>query len=332
MLRLSSTEEDPRMHLRTKFAAYAFVVVSMTLVLIAPVHATEHVRVVTSFDVAAGELPEGVAVDKRGNVYVSLIAPVSEIRKITPEGEQSLLVDLGVGGLGPLGLAVDAPGNVYAGVVTFDAATQGVYRIVPDGTATRLPGSEAIGFANGLAFDKRGNLYATDTIAGAVWRIPPGGEAALWVQDPLLVGTGVLDTGFPVGANGIAYRGGEMIVSNTEQGTLVRIPILPDGSAGTPAVLIADEALFGSDGITVDVLGSIYVAVIAQSTIVRVTGESITTLADETDGINQASSLAFGTGRVDRKSLFAVNFGIFSPTPTPELLEIPVGVPGAPVP
>ncbi len=165
-----------------------------------------------------------------------------------------------------------------------------------------------------------------------MWRFPRGGEAELWVQSPLLVGTGVLGTGFPVGANGIAYRSGQMIVTNTELGTLVRIPILPDGSAGTPEVMLEDAALFGSDGITVDVRGSLYVAVIAQSTIVRVSGDSITTIADASDGINQASSLAFGTGRVDRKSLFAVNFGIFTSTPTPQLLEIPVGVPGAPVP
>jgi hypothetical protein len=32
----------------------------------------------------------------------------------------------------------------------------------------------------------------------------------------------------------------------------------------------------------------------------------------------------------DRTSLFAVNFGVFSPAPTPALLKVEVGVPGAP--
>jgi sugar lactone lactonase YvrE len=298
----------------------------------APVHATEPIEVVVTFDASAGELPEGVAVDKRGNVYVSLTAPVSEIRKITPSGAQSTLVDLGVGGLGPLGLAVDAVGNVYAGVITFDAATQGVYRVSQDGTAARLPGSEAIGFANGLAFDERGNLFITDTIAGAVWRIPRRGSAELWLQDPLLEGTGVLGAGFPVGANGIAHARQAVIVDNTELGTLVRIPILPDGSAGEPSVLLEDPAIFGADGLALDARGGIYVAVIAQSTIVRVVGDSITTIADSGDGINQASSIAFGTGRGQRKTLFGVNFGVFSSTPTPSLFKVPVGVPGAPLP
>jgi sugar lactone lactonase YvrE len=317
------------MRLRRIIAALAVAALALQT---GPVRATGHVEVVVSFDAAAGELPEGVAVDKRGNVFVSLIAPVSEIRKITPTGDQSTLVDLGVGGNGPLGLAVDAPGNVYVGVATFDPATQGVYRVSKGGTATRLPGSEAIAFANGLAFDKRGNLFVADSIGGAVWRIPRGGSAELWIQDPLIEGTGELGIGFPVGANGIAHHRNAMIVSNTELGTLVRIPIRPDGDAGTPTVIADDPALLGADGIALDVRGAVYVAVIAQSTIVRVDGGSIATIADAGDGINQASSIAFGTGRGDRKSLFAVNFGIFSPAPTPELLKIAVGVPGAPLP
>ena len=157
----------------------------------------DHVETVVTFDLAAGELPEGVAVDRRDNVYVSLIAPVSEIRKITPSGQQSTLVDLNVGGFGPLGLAVGAGGAVYAAVATSDPATQGVYRVTRDGTATRLPGTEAISFPNDLAFDRRGNLFVTDTAGGAGWRIPRGGSAELSIQDPLLEGTGELGAGSP---------------------------------------------------------------------------------------------------------------------------------------
>lgn len=71
---------------------------------------------------------------------------------------------------------------------------------------------------------------------------------------------------------------------------------------------------------------------IAQSTIVRVDGDTIETLATQDDGLNQASSIAFGQGIRDRMSLFGVNFGIFSPEPTPSLFRLPVGVPGAPAP
>ena len=63
------------------------------------------------FDLAQGELPEGVAVDKVGNVYVSLDTPRGEIRKFAPDGEESVLIEFG--NTGALGMAVDAQGNVY---------------------------------------------------------------------------------------------------------------------------------------------------------------------------------------------------------------------------
>ncbi|MDP9331344.1 MAG: hypothetical protein M3P11_11980 [Actinomycetota bacterium] len=294
--------------------------------------AGDKVEVVVSFDATKGQLPEGVAEDKSGNVYVDFISPVSELRKIAPDGTQTVVTDFPTGGLGPLGLAVDAPGNVYVCLTTFDPSTGGIYRVSRDGTSVRLPGTEALQFCNGLAFDKLGNLYATDSIGGAVWKIPPGGSAQEWIQDPLLEGNGAFGMAFPIGANGITFASHSLVVDNSEKASLMRIPIRVDGSAGTPQIIAEGPALFGSDGITLDVFGRPYVAVIAQNKIVRVSGGSVTTLVDASDGIVGASSLVFGTGRGDRLSLYAVNFGIFSAVPEPALLRIPIGVPGRPVP
>jgi sugar lactone lactonase YvrE len=316
------------MRLRAFLATLA---VTALLLPTGPAQAAE-IETLVTFDVGASELPEGVAVDVRGNIFVSLTAPVSEIRKIAPTGEQTTLVDLGLGGFGPLGLAVDARGNVYSAAASFDPATQGVYRVTPDGTATRLPGTGAIAFPNGLAFDQRGNLYVSDS-SGAVWRIPRGGEAEVWSDDPLLVGDGSAGAGVPIGANGITFRSpNEIVVGNTDLATLVSIPILSDGSAGDAFVIVEDPAIFGIDGLTVDARGTIYACVIVQSTIVRITGDGIETLADADDGITSASSIAFGQGMRDHRSLYGVNFGIFSPQPAPSLFRLSVGVPGAPQP
>jgi sugar lactone lactonase YvrE len=304
---------------------------AVTALLLPAAARAAEIETLVTFDLAASELPEGVAVDTRGNIFVSLTAPVSEIRKIAPSGEQTTLADLGLGGFGPLGLAVDARGNVYAAAASFDPATQGVYRITPDGTATRLPGTGAIALPNGIAFDQRGNLYVADS-TGAVWRIPPGGEAEVWSDDPLLVGDGSAGAGLPLGANGITYRANQVVVGNTDLGMLVSIPILPSGAAGDATVIVDDPAIFGVDGLTVDASGTIYACVIAQSTIVRVGDGGIETLADADDGINGASSIAFGQGPRDHRSLYGVNFGVFSPQPTPSLFRLPVGVPGAPQP
>jgi sugar lactone lactonase YvrE len=316
------------------------IVLSLIIVLFAlpaDASAISTLEVLTSFNPAAGELPEGLAVDKTGNIYVSF-TPIGKILQIAPDGSHSLLATLPTGGgFGPTGLAVDAPGNLYAADVTDNPATRGVYRIGRGGTVVRLPGSGAIMFPNGLAFDQRGNLYVTDSALAAVWRFARGGGAAeLWVQSPLLAGTGAFGLGFPIGANGIAYRHGDLFVTNTEGAQLVRIPVRPDGSAGTPKLVVHDAALFGADGLAIDVHGNFFVAVSGQSTLLRIAadGGAITTLATAADGLDFDSSLAFGTGRGDRKALFLVNFALFDPPGTahPALLRLEVGVPGMPLP
>ena len=314
-------------------AVVFLIFVSLTLPL--TVSASGGVETLVTFNPAASEFPEGVAVDKTGNVYVS-VTPIGQIRRFAPDGSQSLLATLpATGQFGPTGLAVDASGNVYAADVTFSAATRGVYRITRDGTSERLPGTSAILFANGLAFDQRGNLYVTDSILAAIWRIPPGRAAEIWAQDPLLAGNGSFGFGFPIGANGIAYRNGELFVANTEVGQIVRIGVQPDGSAGAPAVLVQGPSLFGADGIALDVKRNLYIANSGQSTLLRIGADGVvTTLATAADGLDSPSSLAFGTGRGERKALFFVNFAFFGPPATahPALLRLQVGVPGVPLP
>lgn len=297
------------------------------------------VQVLRTYDPEAGEQPEGVAVDKRGRIYLTMTF-TGELRRIDPDGSESVVALLPTGnGFGPAGLALDAPGNVYVGVITFEAATHGVWRVTPSGSATRLPGSEAIAFPNGLAFGGRGTLYVADSVSGAVWAITKDGGVELWAQSPLLAGDDSGPLPFPVGANGIAYRHRTLYVTNSERGSIVTIPVNSDGSAGTPNLLVEDPALGGADGIALDVHGNLYVAVIGQSTVVRIPpdGSTVTVIADSSDGLDFASSLAFGTGRGERSTLYAVNFSIgplFGAPRThgPALLAFDVGVPGLPQP
>lgn len=297
------------------------------------------VQTLRMYNAEAGEQPEGITVDKRGKIYVSMPF-IGQLRRVDRDGSEHLVAPLPTGnGFGPVGLAVDAPGNVYVGVVTFNPETHGIWRVRPSGSATRLPGSSAIGFPNGVAFGDRGTLYATDSINGAVWAIPKGGSAHLWVQDPLLSGVGGGPLPFPIGANGITYRHRTLYVTNTEKGSVLAIPVRPDRSAGTPTVLAQGSALGGADGIAADIRGNLYVAVIAQSTIVRIPpdGRSITVIADGSDGLDWASSVAFGTSKGKRTTLYAVNFSIgplFGAPRThgPALLALDVGVRGLPQP
>jgi sugar lactone lactonase YvrE len=113
----------------------------------------------------------------------------------------------------------------------------------------------------------------------------------------------------------------------------VAIPSEPAGEAGKPTVVASSALLIGVDGIALDTHGNVYCAVNGQDMFVavRVDG-SIGVLATAADGLNQPSSVAFGTGERDHQSLFVVNFAVASPEPTPGVLKLTVGVPGRPLP
>jgi sugar lactone lactonase YvrE len=319
-----------------------------------------------------GVSPRGVAVDKVGNVYVSVgevraTFEYIQIRKFTPAGEQLFSVEIGQGTIG--GLAVSANGDLYVAMAA--GLDRGVWRMDREGNIDLLAGSNQIFFANGLAFDERGTLYVTESVSltiftpqgkpagpGSIWRIPRGGEAKLWMRDELLRGTGALGQPVWIGANGIAYYHGNLYVTNTEKGTVMRIPVQKDGSAGVPEVWTTLQEVFESplagfpipvmgDGIALDVHGNLYVAVLTRSAVVRINllDKSQQTVAAFRlpdylplyAPLDFPASLVFGTGKGERTSLFVTNLGmgkgLVPPLPWvgPSLTKIDAGVQGDPL-
>lgn len=287
-------------------------------------------------DFAPGNQPEGIALDHRGNIYVSNtrvtglnpLTRVAQMLRIASGGVVSKIATIGpvTTGTGALGVATERRGNIYVAVDAqeldpAESPTHGVWKVEPDGTIERIPGSEEIGTPNALAFDFHGNLYVTDSETGAIWRFPrdgrPGefGPGEIWVQDVLLA---PLPPGTPgdilptnqVGANGIAYhlRKG-LYVANTEKGLVARVPIRFDGSAGEVELIAQSPLLLSIDGITVDVSGNIYAAIpaarilqlrgIPTHSIMLIEPASGTILAVTTadEKFDFPTSLAFNAGR-----------------------------------
>ena len=308
---------------------------AFTVAAAAPALAQADVHVVVRFDESAGQNTEGIALDRTGDVFVS-VSPLGDLWKI-PAGSTTPQPFGHIDGIVPgrdfglLGLAVDVFGNVYGAVQSADPAADGVWRFDRrTGDATRLPGTDAIAIPNGLAFDTRGTLYVTDSAAGAIWRIPWGGSAQVWLQDPALSGDGSLGLGVPLGANGIAYRNGVFTVTNTEQRTILSI----DRSGSIDVVTTMSG---NPDGVAMDVFGNAYVAVNLQDTIARVAPDGSVDVVASGDPLDFPSSLAFGTARAQRRTLYGVNFSlseIFGLPPGfgPAVFTVSVGAPGVPVP
>ncbi|SEN56342.1 gliding motility-associated C-terminal domain-containing protein [Mucilaginibacter gossypiicola] len=144
-------------------------------------------------DVANIINPNGIAIDKDDNLYVS--DGNNAIRKISPSGYVYTLAGQPAAGtadgLGraakfnkPAGLAVDKDGNIYVA----DQAGFVIRKITPNGQVTTIAGSGSFGtgdgngtaanfqFPVGITVDPSGNLYVTDGGVGTVRRISPDGE------------------------------------------------------------------------------------------------------------------------------------------------------------
>jgi sugar lactone lactonase YvrE len=302
---------------------------------IAPAHAQADVNVIATFDESAGQNPEGIALDRTGDVFVS-VSPLGDLWKIpagstTPEPFGHLDGIVPGRDFGLLGLAVDVFGNVYGAAQSADPAVDGVWRFDrATGDATRLPGTNAIAIPNGLAFDTHGNLFVTDSAAGAIWRIPRGGSASVWLQDPALSGDGSLGLGVPLGANGIAIRNGLLTVTNTERHTILAI-------GGSKTIRVVTTLAGNPDGVAMDVFGNAYVAINLENEIDRVSpGGSVDEVASG-DPLDFPSSVAFGTARGFRGTLFGVNFSLseqfgLPPGSGPGVFTVDAGAPGMPMP
>ena len=212
-----------------------------------------------------GAFAEGLARGADGNLYASLTtwgdeANLGQIVKVSPTtGARTPFGDsFGVGGGLLPGLACDAQGRLYVAVAFSE--TPGVFRVEPSGPPAQILALPAESFPNGLAFEGR-YLYVTDSSLGAIWRTSVDGFAAPsvpWVSDPLLLpGTKPADHG--IGANGIAASPGRLVVSVSDAGRIVSLPIAADGSPGPVSVVAERGELRAADGIAFDSAGGLWI-------------------------------------------------------------------------
>lgn len=234
--------------------------------------------------------PEGIAVDRNGDVYVTGFNPRS------PAGPGSVFVFNRDGDflrtLHPTGstnalLGVDFHPDTHE-LLVIDFGGAKVLRVNPfDGQASVFTAPVGAMGLNALGFDKSGNVYISDSFRGTIWRTGPGGGVAEdWVSDPILRPAGAPPTppfGFPpFGANGLDFNRAQsaLFVANTGNDTIVRIPVLAGGVAGKPDTFT--NSVNGADGLFLDEHDNIWVCANQSDEIVVVdnTGKVISKLGD----------------------------------------------------
>ncbi|MFL6012628.1 MAG: SMP-30/gluconolactonase/LRE family protein [Gaiellaceae bacterium] len=207
---------------------------------------------------------EGLTGDADGNLYVVQRGGAAgcPVQRLAADGGAPVLVGQAAPPCGPSGLTFDAAGRLYLtglgaqsdqiGVLTPNAAAPPTATVF----ATGVPG------ANGLAFDRDGNLWTGDgtTGFGRVWRIPPTGGAGMemfrvqpmandvtggvgrdvrslppgTISPTTRMATNTLGSQ-PLVANGVAFaQDGSLLIADTARGALWRVELDEHGNVLSP--------------------------------------------------------------------------------------------------
>jgi gluconolactonase len=231
--------------------------------------------------------PEGVVWSSGGVLYAG--GEAGQIYEVTLDGDMREVATTG-GSL--LGLTMDGDGRIYA----CDCERLEVVRVDPRAGTAEAYSALPMTLPNASAFDAAGNLYVTDSgdtkaDDGRVIRIAPGGEATVWCEDVPRYPNGVC----------LSLDGTELLVVESYLPGVSAIPILPDGSAGAPRIVL-DLPGTVPDGIALDAEGTIYVACYRPDRILRARpGADVEVLADDWEGIvlNAPTNLAFAGPGLD---------------------------------
>jgi sugar lactone lactonase YvrE len=183
---------------------------------------------------------EGLTADAKGNLYTAgrNAAGACPVSRVPAGGGAAVVVGTIPAPCGPTGLTFDAHGRLYVAssgqvvVLTPDAASPPAATVFAAG----VPG------ANGVAFDRAGNLWVSDggTGQGRVWRVGPDGvPAEMFRVQPM-----VNDVNLVNGVGGVG-RDPRSLPPGT-------VTITPDGRAAADTAgsqhIVANGLAFTPDG------------------------------------------------------------------------------------
>lgn len=224
---------------------------------------------------------EGPACDVDGNLYAVNFERQHTIGKVTPEGEQSVFVELPPGSIGN-GIRFNSEGHMFIA----DYTNHNVLKVDMDTKEITVHAHEpTMNQPNDLAIGANDIIYASDPNWGAskgqIWRVDTDGSVTLLESD---MGT----------TNGIEVSPDESVlyVNESVQRNVWRYDLSSNGDISNKSLLIQFPD-FGMDGMRCDIDGNLYITRHGKGTIAKLSPSGEELLEVELTG-KSCTNIAFG--------------------------------------
>ena len=224
---------------------------------------------------------EGPACDADGNLYAVNYARQHTIGKVTPDGTQSIFVELSDGSIGN-GIRFNSEGFMFIA----DYTNHNVLKVDMDTLEISVHAHEAtMNQPNDLAIGANDILYASDPnwaeSTGQIWRVDTDGKVTLLEPD---MGT----------TNGIEVSPDEntLYVNESAQRNIWAYDLSPEGKISNKRLLIQFPD-FNMDGMRCDIEGNLYVTRHGKGTVAKLSPAGDVLLEVALTG-KLCSNIAFG--------------------------------------
>jgi len=248
-----------------------------------------------------GTFLENIAISASGDIFLASFRDGAIIRR-TPDGGQEIFARVE----GTVSGIVTAPeGGIFVCSRKQDGP-ESICHIDARGQVEPWLDLPDARFLNGMTRLSDQVLLAADSFTATIWQVElPRRQASSWLTHELL--SKLSSQSQIPGPNGIKVFAGAVFVSNSDQATVVRIPVLKQQQAGTPAIYASNLLL---DDFTFDEQGHLYGTTHPLNTVVRLARNGTRlTIAGPEQGVAGCTAVAFGTVEGTQQVLHVVTDG-----------------------